>query len=151
MEGETVRVVAEVCRRLDGLPRQGIGRPCKAGKEEIIGLRTALDLFIEEGDAKRHARWLADAQILYDGLATLSGVEVVLTGGDDITSVPTVALRFPRDETERAGALIRALLDRTSAIHVGVDDYERGIVTFSPICLGESEAEIVALAVQIAI
>ena len=53
--------------RLDGLPRQGIGRPCKAGKEEIVGLLTALELFIAEGDAARHGRWLADARIIADG------------------------------------------------------------------------------------
>lgn len=41
--------------RLSGAPRQGIGRACKAGKEEIVGLLTALELFVAEGDAARHA------------------------------------------------------------------------------------------------
>ena len=37
--------------RLKGAPQHGIGRSCKAGKEEIVGLLTALRLFIAEGDA----------------------------------------------------------------------------------------------------
>ena len=46
--------------RLKGAPQHGIGRTCKAGKEEIVGLLTALRLFVAEGDAARHGRWLKD-------------------------------------------------------------------------------------------
>jgi hypothetical protein len=34
---------------LPGLPRNGVGRPCKAGKEEIAGLLVALERFVAEG------------------------------------------------------------------------------------------------------
>ena len=46
--------------RLKGLPQHGIGRACKVGKEEIVGLLTALRLFLEE-DARGAPRALAAA------------------------------------------------------------------------------------------
>ena len=46
-------------KRLKGLPAHGIGRPCKVGKEQIVGLLTALDLFLAEDDGQRTARWTA--------------------------------------------------------------------------------------------
>ena len=42
--------------RLPGLPRNGVGRPCKAGKEEIAGLLVALERFVAEDDDARTAR-----------------------------------------------------------------------------------------------
>src|SRR5258708_1905750 len=51
--------------KLPGAPQHGIGRVCKVGKEEIVGLLTALRLFIEEDPTARRARWTA----LMDGLA----------------------------------------------------------------------------------
>jgi len=137
--------------RLGGLPRQGIGRPCKAGKEEIIGLLTALELFVAEGDAARHARWLADARIIADGLAGAPGAEPTLVGHDDIGVVPKVTLRFPRGQQARAAELIRTLLRHDPAIHVDASEHERGIVTFNPMCLRPGDAAIVVRAVSTAL
>ena len=137
--------------RLKGLPRQGIGRPCKAGKEEIVGLLTALDLFIAEGDAARHAHWLADARATADGLTGVSGTEVDLVGADDIGVVPKVVLRFRRGDESRAADLVRALLRHDPAIHADASEHERGIVTFNPICLRPGDARTVVDAVAAAL
>ena len=45
------------CRQLPGLPQHGIGRSCKVGKEEIIGLLVALERFVASNDAARRAEW----------------------------------------------------------------------------------------------
>src|SRR5207244_2045322 len=73
--------------RLKGLPRNGVGRTCKAGKEEIVGLLTALKLFAAEGDAARHAKWLADAKIMANGLREIAGSAVSLSGETSIEEV----------------------------------------------------------------
>ena len=75
--------------RLKGAPQHGIGRSCKAGKEEIVGLLTALHMFIAEGDAARHARWLADCEII---AAALNGHQVWVTGREDKAQVPSVEI-----------------------------------------------------------
>lgn len=134
--------------RLGALPRQGIGRACKAGKEEIVGLLTALELFVAEGDAARHARWLADANRVMQALGDNLPAEVGLGGADSTEDVPTVALRFPRGSEANALALVRALLQYTPAIHVDASFSDRGIVTVNPIALRPGEADVVGRAVR---
>ncbi len=68
---------------LAGIQPHGIGRPCKVGKEAIIGLLTALGLFLAEKDAARHARWLATAHLIADGLKTVPLAAVAIGGEAD--------------------------------------------------------------------
>jgi len=43
--------------QMPGLPRHGIGRSCKTGKEEIIGLLVALERFATADADERYAAW----------------------------------------------------------------------------------------------
>jgi L-seryl-tRNA(Ser) seleniumtransferase len=132
-------------RRLPGLPRHGIGRSCKVGKEAILGLLAALEAFVAEGDAARHRRWLATAQALAGGIGRPAGVEVALSGADDVEAVPKVRLRLA-DEAA-ATRLLKRLLARVPPIHADPSEREAGIVVLSPVALGAGEAETVARAV----
>ncbi len=130
--------------RLGGLPRHGIGRSCKVGKEEIAGLLTALDLFVAEGDAVRHARWLTICQDLASGLPRSGRIAVDVEAGDDIGAIPKLVLGFPADETGKALELIKTLLSATPAIHTDIFRHEQGLVVFNPICLRDGDtAEII--------
>jgi D-glucosaminate-6-phosphate ammonia-lyase len=128
--------------KVPGLPRHGIGRSCKVGKEEIIGLLTALELFVAEGDALRHARWLTKLRSLEAGLAAQSQAEIIMHGADDTTAVPKLELRF--SEKPRAPALSKALLP---AIHVDQSLCRSGSLLFNPIALAEGDAEKIVKAV----
>jgi D-glucosaminate-6-phosphate ammonia-lyase len=55
--------------RYDGVPRQGIGRSLKVGKEELAGLVTALDLFVEEDHAALAQEWTERAARIADDLS----------------------------------------------------------------------------------
>lgn len=131
--------------RLKGLPPHGIGRPCKVGKEQIIGLLTALELFVAEGDEARHRRWRAPMEALANGLRGLSGCAIALEGIDSAETVPTVALSLPKNGKLSALNLVIALQNGNPSIHADPTLCDRGVVTFNPMCLqpGE-EAEIVA-------
>lgn len=52
-------------------PNHAIGRPLKAGKEEIVGLLVALELYLAEPEEVRQARWEEQVQV---GLDQLQGV-----------------------------------------------------------------------------
>lgn len=125
--------------RLKGTPLHGIGRTCKAGKEEIVGLLTALRLFTAEGDQSRHARWLADCR----NVATaLKGRHVTVTGGNDIASIPTVEITLDTGPDDVAAFCIR-LQNNPPGIALDPAQRDRGIVTMNPMCLKPGEAEIV--------
>lgn len=130
--------------RMKGLPRHGIGRSCKVGKEEIVGLLTALELFVAEGDGERHSRWLLTAKQLADRLASLEEVEVAVIGAGDARQVPKVELWFTRGFEEAAVRLVHALQDSSPPVHVDPTFLDRGVVTLNPVCLRPGEAQIIA-------
>jgi L-seryl-tRNA(Ser) seleniumtransferase len=131
--------------RLKGVPQHGIGRPCKAGKEEIVGLLVALELFIAEGDAKRHARWLSDTRIVYDGLRTIPNCTTLLTGDTNIADIPTV-----RFSSQRMSAidLVVALQRGQPSVHVDPTHCDRNVVVFNPMCLAPGQASEAVAAVK---
>ncbi len=62
-------------RELRGVPRHGIGRPCKVGKEQIAGLLTALLRFTENDDAARNDRHAVIARSLAAALPRSADAE----------------------------------------------------------------------------
>jgi len=133
--------------RLKGVPQHGIGRPCKVGKEQIVGLLTALELFIAEGDAARHRRWRAMMEALADRLHGVPG-EVALHGIASEEDVPTVTLTLPRNGRLAALDLIIALQNGSPPIHLDPLRCDQGMVIFNPMCLQPGEEVIVAEAVR---
>jgi D-glucosaminate-6-phosphate ammonia-lyase len=134
--------------RLKGVPQHGIGRPCKVGKEQIIGLLTALELFVAEGDVTRHQRWRGMMETLANGLQGAPDAKVALHGIGSTEEVPIVTLALERNNRLSALELVIALQDGSPAIQVDPLLYEQGTVTFNPMCLQPGEAEIVATAVR---
>ena len=59
---------------LDGVPKQGIGRPLKVGKEELVGLLAALDAFLAEDADARDAAWRDRADRLAAGVSAADGL-----------------------------------------------------------------------------
>jgi L-seryl-tRNA(Ser) seleniumtransferase len=134
--------------RLKGVPQHGIGRPCKVGKEQIVGLLTALDLFVSEGDTARHRRWREMAEPLAGALQGMPGCQVVLSGLANVEEVPTVSLALQEDSRMSAFDLVLALQAGTPPIQADPLMCDRGIVVFNPMCLIPGEVEIVAAAVR---
>jgi L-seryl-tRNA(Ser) seleniumtransferase len=135
---------------LKGVPQHGIGRPCKVGKEDIVGLLTALELFLAEGDEARHARWLAMVKEISEGLQGIRGASVTVTGDRDTGDVPQLLLRLSSGGRAAALALIMRLAAGAPGVHADPGRIDEGIVVFNPMCLGDGEAREVAQSVRAA-
>ena len=123
--------------RLKGLPHHGIGRGCKVGKEEIVGLLTALRLFVEEDAGARRARWRRLMQELVDDLADLRHATVGLLDDEE---VPRVALDL--DEAAlgmSALELMKRLEHGAPAVFADPSAIDRGRILFAPMCLKDGE------------
>lgn len=96
---------------LAGPPHHGIGRGFKVGKEEIVGLLTALELYQSRDFAAERARWTADMQCVAAAVRDIPGVTARIlypqpNGRDVPSAVVTVdAARAGMD----ANAAINAL------------------------------------------
>jgi D-glucosaminate-6-phosphate ammonia-lyase len=134
--------------RLKGVPQHGIARTAKVGKEQIIGLLTALELFVGEGDAARHHRWKVLAEALAAGLAGLPGTTLAVTGMDTIEEVPTVVLTMGKGSPIAAIDLVIALQNGTPSIAADPTLCDDGVVIFNPLCLQPTEPQLIAAAVR---
>jgi L-seryl-tRNA(Ser) seleniumtransferase len=135
--------------RLKGLPQHGIGRGCKVGKEEIIGLLTAVRLFVEEDVARRRARWLGLMQELADGLAGLPHARLQLS---DEGEAPGVVLDL--DEAAAgisALELMRRLEHGAPGIFADPASVDRGRILFNPMALKDGEPMQIAERVRAAL
>jgi D-glucosaminate-6-phosphate ammonia-lyase len=123
--------------RLAGLPRQGIGRACKTGKHEILGLLAALDHFVAEGDAARHARWLSLCEGILSAVAGRGDFAARITGGDATDRVPMIELGFAGPE--EAGRARRRLLGRAVPVYLRQDPFAPDRLYVNPTCLRQDE------------
>jgi L-seryl-tRNA(Ser) seleniumtransferase len=121
--------------RLPGLPPHGIGRPCKVGKEQIVGLLVALELFVAEDDETRHARWLATVTAVADRLDGLPSVRVEVRGD---AAVPTLALTL-EDGAQAALSLYDALVSGRPSVHLDPEELAAGRLVLNPMCLAADD------------
>lgn len=79
-------------QRLPGPPHHGLGRPMKVGREEIIGLTTAMRRFLaRDHDAERRAQERQLTTIL-DALKGLPGVQATLLASEQSPRPNTTAI-----------------------------------------------------------
>jgi D-glucosaminate-6-phosphate ammonia-lyase len=125
-------------RQLRGLPQHGIGRSCKVGKEEIVGLLVALERFAVTEDGERREGWRAVLQAIIDAA---KGSALAMTIVD--RAVPVLEVRAPD-----ARALAAKLAGQAPAILCGVGRREENVLVFSPVALTMEEARIIGNALQ---
>ena len=129
---------------LPGAPHHGIGRPCKVGKEEIVGLLTALERFVEEGDEARQARWLVHMKALVEAAGAIDGATVELLNDPKRKSIPAVHLRLDEDAVGKTALdVVCELQDGEPGIAANPSYVREGVVAFGPMCLKEGEAQVV--------
>ncbi|HYC65718.1 MAG TPA: aminotransferase class V-fold PLP-dependent enzyme [Reyranellaceae bacterium] len=109
---------------LRGVPHHGIGRGFKAGKEEIVGLLTALDRFVNADDAQANGALEARLTAI---MAELNGLDVKLVPA-------SVTGRVPVLEIAVADALgLSARLQRGDPpVHLSERHASRGVLTLDP-------------------
>ena len=128
---------------LRGVPHHGIGRGFKAGKEEIVGLLSALDRFVKADDGKANA---ALESRLRSIASALDGLDVKLVPA-------SVTGRTPVLEIAVADALaMSARLQRGDPpVHLSERHSARGVLTLDPqVLLPEHDAPL-AKAIRAAI
>jgi L-seryl-tRNA(Ser) seleniumtransferase len=132
--------------RLKGLPQHGIGRGCKVGKEEIVGLLTALRLFLAEDAAARRARWLGLMQELVQGLDGLPHADARLL---DEGEVPLLALDIDEAASSLSALELMKLLEHgTPAVFADPSALDQRRVLFGPMALKDGEPAQIAQCVR---
>ncbi|EFW91265.1 L-seryl-tRNA selenium transferase [Haladaptatus paucihalophilus DX253] len=128
--------------RLGGVPRQGIGRSMKVGKEEIVGLIRALQLFVEEDHDAVIEEWLERARRIAAELDDVDGLEPSLTADDKTAVAPEVVVSVdPEVAGVTATDIVGGLRREEPRVFVGGDALPAGEFTVNPMCLTDDEAD----------
>jgi L-seryl-tRNA(Ser) seleniumtransferase len=123
-----------------GPPLQGIGRPCKVGREEVVGLLTALRLYLERDHAAEQRGWALMAQRMAEGLSGLKGVTATYQEG----ARPSVALTLDEKALGKTAIeVVNELADGDPIVAVQQGGADKGRIALGTMCLAAGEDEIV--------
>lgn len=122
-----------------GLPRHGIGRGFKVGKENVVGLLVALERFVAEASLPGEAETRHIVDVL---TSTARGYGFVEVHEDPWYGVPRLAFRF--SPAGHAATVLHALEDGRPAIAVDPARVEGGVLGVDTIGLKASDAAVVA-------
>jgi L-seryl-tRNA(Ser) seleniumtransferase len=127
--------------QFDGVPRQGIGRSLKLGKEELAGLITALDLFVEEDHAALSEEWLERASLVVEELAHEPALSTGTTEADKISIAPEVVVTLDEEAADLTTTdLVLSLRREDPRVFVGADSLADDAFTINPMCLTDDQA-----------
>lgn len=123
----------------DGVPRQGIGRPMKVGKEELVGLVSALDSFVKEDQQALQEEWSARVDAVVDRLRE-TGLDVTTTAPEGTSVAPEAVVSLSGVDIS-ARDLVAALRDENPRVYVGADGIGADEIVVNPMCLTDEEAD----------
>ena len=79
-------------------PNHSIGRPMKAGKEEIVGLLTAVELYIQKDHEAEWRRWEGQIGYIADVLSDIDYVETGRVPDELMNHVPRLYIKFDENK-----------------------------------------------------
>lgn len=128
---------------LRGVPPHGIGRPCKVGKEEIVGLLVALREFVKRDEKGAVEAWTGLTRDLVRQVDGIAGCKVTTS----ITERGAEALDLSfagADAGHRAAAVARELQTGKPAIVADLSKLYDGVIRINPYCLRPEQVRIIA-------
>lgn len=126
-----------------GMPRHGIGRPMKVGKEELVGLICALQLFLEEDEREVLQEWNERGKLLSEELRASEGLLVSVLNEKDPNRVTELLVGVDVEGGPDVETLIRALRNEDPRIFVGERTLDSGVFRIVPKNLTTDEARYV--------
>jgi L-seryl-tRNA(Ser) seleniumtransferase len=131
-----------------GLPRHGVGRSCKPGKEEVVGLMTALKIFATHGLAPWSGQWHSLIERLQARLEVVPGLAVTTVADSYRPGVPGLLISGGNKDPGFARGLASHLRDHDPPIFLDQGAMEQGMLQVAAICLRDEDVEVIGEAVE---
>lgn len=122
-----------------GLPHHGIARPCKVGKEQIVGLLVALQRFVGHDHQQKNERWQQQLETL-TGLSLQHARLTLSMDADD--GRPYLELHLDPSQ-KRALDFMIELQNGEPSIHADPSRVHENVVMFNPNCLQDHEYHLI--------
>jgi L-seryl-tRNA(Ser) seleniumtransferase len=118
------------------VPRNGIGRSCKVGKEQIVGLLLALEAFAGTPPGAREERLTLLANSLVEALRSLPRLDTRVVADAEGRGVPQVEIRPTGID---ARELARRLRAGSPSVRVDAGRARSGVLLLIPTCLAADD------------
>ena len=124
-------------------PHQGIGRPMKVSKEDIIGAVTALEYWMEERDHPgERKQWAAQLDTIAKKVSAVAGVTTAVRPPSGGVKVPRLVITCDRAKVPVGGLELRQrLLDGEPRIMLDDMESTDNSVVVDPFNMAKGEAE----------
>ena len=100
-------------------PAQFLGRPMKVAKEEVIGLITALNMFLEEDEESEMQAYRALAEQVVDALSEVPGLKITLEHDNHDYLIPHAVMKFGPDwQGPSRNEILNAMADGDPPIYL---------------------------------
>jgi D-glucosaminate-6-phosphate ammonia-lyase len=133
---------------LNASPNQGVGRPSKTSKEEIVGLVTALELFLAEDEEAEMRRYRQVCQRIVAALSDLDGLRCTVEHDGVNRIIPHAVIYFEPSWNGPSGHDVReALAKGDPHIYIQQGTQQGGYfdeIAVDPINLQPGDEEIIA-------
>ncbi len=131
---------------LNGAPHHALGRPMKAGKEEIMGLLAAVEQWVVRDHEAEWRDWERRLSVIADAVEKFPSVATRVTQPGRSNVAPNLAVGWDRDQLAISGhALARKLSAGQPRIEISAHDNGFGI---NPYMMEPGEEDIVARRVR---
>ncbi len=130
-------------------PHHGYSRGFKVGKEEAIGMLTAVEMWMKRDHKAEWDKWMARVDHVAKRMASIPGVETEVRQPNGLSNkTPSLTIRWDRAKLGVTGAAVSQHLFTTEpriALPTGRGrDRDREAVSFVPYMLHDGEEKIVA-------
>jgi L-seryl-tRNA(Ser) seleniumtransferase len=120
--------------QMPGLPHHGIGRSCKVGKQEIVGLLVALERFVERDEAAERAAWRAILEAIIKAAGETIGRRLRIMDA----TVPVLEIA-----TEKPDDLARWLAEGEPPILCSLARRQDNVLLISPTALAAEDGAVI--------
>ena len=130
--------------RLNSSPHSAVGRGMKVGKEEIMGLLTAVELFLAKDENEELAEWHARMAHIVQAVQSIDGVQAEIRGKGQNAS-PRIAPRAYITLSDSSGKTPRQVIDELREGEPSiVVRQDSDAILIDPMTLMPGEEEIIA-------
>ncbi|WP_192258571.1 hypothetical protein [Mesorhizobium caraganae] len=123
--------------QMRGLPHHGVGRSCKVGKQEVIGLLMALRMFVAESSETRTDRWVSRLEAVLAALPAGADYRAEIVPSGSKPGLPLLKLQFP--SSERAAEVDGKLRVHLPPVHLDASRVRQGVLAVNPIALRDED------------
>lgn len=126
----------------NGCPHGSIGRPMKAGKEEIMGLLAAVEQWVARDHEAEWREWERRLQVMGDGATAFESVTTAVRTPERSNVAPHLSIQWDADKVGVSASEVRRLLSEGQP-RIEVSGGDDGL-TINPYMMEDGEAEVVA-------